>query len=77
MALAHGIVSFQAEGLREWRKHVPLNHHIYHVGGGAREAYTQYKQRMLKGFQLVQLGETSLQGATKLGFETIEGKRGE
>jgi len=77
LALAHGIVSFQAEGLREWRRHVPLNHHIYHVGGGASEAYTQYKQRLLKGFQLVQLGETSLQGAAKLGFETIEGKRDE
>ena len=77
LALAYGIVSFQAEGLREWRKHVPLNHHIYHVGGGASEAYTQYKQRILKDFQLVQLGETSLKGAAKLGFETLERERGE
>ena len=77
MALAHGIVSFQAECLREWRKHVPLNHHIYHVGGGASEAYTLYKQRLLKDFQLVQLGETSLKGAAKLGFETLEREKGE
>ena len=77
LALAYGIVSFQAEGLREWRKHVPLNHRICHVGGGASEAYTQYKQRLLKGFQLIQLGETSLKGAATLGFETIEGKRGD
>lgn len=77
LALAHGIVSFQAECLREWRKHVPLNHHIYHVGGGASEAYTLYKQRLLKDFQLVQLGETSLKGAAKLGFETLEREKGE
>lgn len=77
LAMAHGIVSFQAEGLWEWRKHVPLSHHIYHVGGGASEAYTQYKQRLLKDFQLIQLGETSLKGAAKLGFETLERERGE
>jgi len=77
LALAYGIVSFQAEGLREWRKKVPLDPHIYHVGGGASEAYTQYKQRLLKDFQFIQLGETSLKGAAKLGFETLERGRGE
>ena len=77
LALAYGIVSFQAEGLREWRKHVPLDHHIYHVGGGASEAYTQYKQRLLKDFQFIQLGETSLKGAAKLGFEPLDRERDE
>jgi sugar (pentulose or hexulose) kinase len=76
LALAYGIVSFQAEGLREWRKHVPLDRYIYHVGGGASEAYTQYKQRLLNDFQIVQLGETTLQGAAKLALETLERERG-
>ncbi|MFB0506307.1 MAG: FGGY-family carbohydrate kinase [Thermodesulfobacteriota bacterium] len=77
LALAYGIVSFQAEALREWRKKVPLDHHIYHVGGGASEAYTQYKQRLLKDFRFIQLGETSLKGAAKLGVEALERQRGE
>jgi len=72
LALVYGIVSFQAEGLQEWRKRVPLDDRIYIVGGGASEAYTQYKQRFLKDFQFIQMGETSLKGAAKLGFETIE-----
>ena len=76
LALAYGIVSFQAEGLREWRRHVPLDNRIYIVGGGASEAYTQYKQRFLRDFQFVQLCETALQGAAKLAFETLEGERG-
>jgi sugar (pentulose or hexulose) kinase len=76
LALAHGIASFQREGLREWRKHVPLDNQIYIVGGGASEAYTQYKQRLLKDFEFVQLGERTLQGAAKLAFETLEGETG-
>ena len=76
LALVHGIVSFQAEGLREWQKHVRVARHIYHVGGGASEAYTQYKGRLLGDFQFIQLGETSLTGAAKLGFEAIEQGRG-
>ena len=48
---------------------------IYHVGGGASEAYTQYKQRLFRDFQFIQLGETSLKGAAKLGFETVERER--
>ncbi len=71
LALAYGIVSFQAEGLREWKKHVPLDNQIYIVGGGASEAYTQYKQRFLRDFQFVQLGETTLQGAAKLALEIL------
>jgi xylulokinase len=77
LALAHGIFSFQAEILREWRKKVPLNRYIYHVGGAASEAYTQYKQGLLKDFEFVQLGEISEKGAAKLGFETLERERGE
>lgn len=71
LALAHGIVLFQAEGLLEWRKDFPLDRRIHHVGGGASEAYTQYKQRLLKDFTFVQLGETAVKGAAKLGFDAI------
>ncbi len=75
LALVHGIVSFQAEALREWQEKVDLDHIIYHVGGGASEAYTQYKQKWFKGFQMIQLGETAVQGAAKLGFEALGRKR--
>jgi sugar (pentulose or hexulose) kinase len=71
LALVHGIISFEIDGLREWQREVPLDRYIYHVGGGASEAYTQYKQRLLRDFTFVQLGETALKGAAKLGFETL------
>ena len=71
LALAYGIVSFQTEVLWEWEKKVPLDHHIYHVGGGASEVYTQYKQKLLKDFQFIQLGETTTKGAAKLGFDAL------
>ena len=74
LALAYGIVSFQIEGLLEWQKKVPLSRYIYHVGGGASEAYTQFKQEMLKDFTFVQLGEASVIGAAKLAWDTLEGK---
>jgi sugar (pentulose or hexulose) kinase len=66
LALAHGIISFQLESISEWKKRVGLSNEICHVGGGASEAYTGYKQSMLKDFQFVQLGETTLAGAAKL-----------
>ncbi len=75
LALVHGIVSFQAEALREWKERVDLDQIIYHVGGGASEAYTQYKQKWFKGYQITQLGETAVQGAAKLGFEAL-GRKG-
>jgi hypothetical protein len=53
---------------------VDLDRIIYHVGGGASDAYTQFKQKGFKGFQMIQLGETAVQGAAKLGFEAVERK---
>jgi hypothetical protein len=41
------------------------------VGGGASEAYTQYKQKLFKGFKVIQLGETAVKGAAKLGFDAL------
>ena len=72
LALAHGIVSFQIKSISEWRKRIELSNEIYHVGGGAREAYTGYKQRMLKDFRFVQLGETTLAGASKLAIRALK-----
>ncbi|UCH21231.1 MAG: hypothetical protein JSU83_22460 [Deltaproteobacteria bacterium] len=74
LALAYSIVSFQSEGLLEWQKKVPLSRYIYHVGGGASEAYTQYKQKMFKDFTFIQLGETAVIGAAKLALDALEGK---
>ncbi len=71
LALAHGIVSFQIEGLLEWQKSVSLDSQIYHVGGGASEAYTRYKQKLLKGFTFIQLGETAVLGAARLTLEAL------
>ena len=72
-ALALAIVEFQFEGLRQWKKSVSLERNIYTVGGGASDAYTQFKQRYLADFKFVQLGEASVKGAAILGFETLDG----
>ncbi len=71
LALVHGIISFQIESISEWKKRVQLSTEIYHVGGGASDAYTGYKQSMLKDFRFVQLGETTLAGAAKLALDAI------
>jgi sugar (pentulose or hexulose) kinase len=72
LAVAHGIVSFQIEGLTEWKKEVHLGKRICHVGGGASEAYTRYKQRMIQDFVFDQLGETTIVGAAKLAFKAFQ-----
>ncbi len=72
LALAHGIISFQIESISEWKKSVQLSTKIYHVGGGASDAYTGYKQSRLKDFRFVQLGETTLVGASRLAIEALK-----
>ena len=72
LALAYGIIAFQIESISEWRKSVRLSSEIYHVGGGASDAYTGYKQGILKDFRFVQLGETTLAGAAKLADEALK-----
>jgi sugar (pentulose or hexulose) kinase len=74
LALAHGIFTFQAESLREWGKRAAMDRRIYHIGGGAKDAYTQYKQRVLKDFEFVQPGETAFQGAARLAFGAVKDK---
>jgi xylulokinase len=75
-AMADGILSFQTKGLREWQKKVSLNNTICHVGGGASEAYTRFKQKCLKDYKFLQIGETAVIGAAKLGFEAIANEKG-
>ena len=53
LALAHGIIRFQTESISEWKKKVRLSSKIYHVGGGASDAYTRYKQGILLDFRFV------------------------
>jgi sugar (pentulose or hexulose) kinase len=72
LALAHGIIAFQIESISEWKKSLPLSSEIYHVGGGASDAYTGYKQGILKDFRFVQLGETTLAGAAKLALAALK-----
>ena len=71
LALAHGIIAFQVESISEWKKQVRLSSEIYHVGGGASDAYTGYKQGVFKDFRFVQLGEITLTGAAKLASEAM------
>jgi sugar (pentulose or hexulose) kinase len=72
LALAHGIISFQIESISEWKKSAELSNEIFHVGGGASGAYTEYKQNILNDFRFVQLGETTLAGASKLAIEAAK-----
>jgi sugar (pentulose or hexulose) kinase len=74
LALVHGIVSFQIKGLMEWERSISLRRYIQHVGGGASDAYTRYKQEMLKNFTFIRRGETAVIGAAKLAFEALEGQ---
>ena len=72
LAVIYGIVSFQTEILSEWQKKAPLKNQIRHVGGGASDAYTGYKQSLLKKYSFVQLGETTLTGAAKLAMDALK-----
>ena len=72
LAVVYGIVSFQTEILSEWENKVPLKKQIRHVGGGASDAYTGYKQSVLKNYSFVQLGETTLAGAAKLAMDALK-----
>ncbi|MGI9538116.1 MAG: xylulokinase [Desulfocapsaceae bacterium] len=72
LALLDGVVSFQFEELDVWKDHVSLSNTIKHVGGGAKNSYTAFKQGKLTGYELKILGETTLIGAARLAFETVE-----
>jgi xylulokinase len=69
LALVHGIVSFQTRALSRWQREIPLKPRICHVGGGASEAYTLYKQRKVRGYRFILMGETAPKGAAKLALQ--------
>lgn len=72
LALLDGIASFQFEELDVWKDFVSLSTTIKHVGGGATSSYTAFKQDKLAGYDLQMLGETALNGAAILAFETVK-----
>ena len=65
------ILKDQIESLSEWEKTAVLSDTIYHVGGGASDAYTGYKQSLLNKYRFVQLGETTLTGAAQLALDAM------
>lgn len=72
LALVYGIVSFQLDILDTWKEKVPLSKDIYHVGGGASEAYTRFKQSLLKDYRFIPSGETAAKGSAMLGFGAVD-----
>ena len=72
LALVYGIVSFQLDILDTWKEKVPLSKDIYHVGGGASDAYTRFKQGLLKDYRFIPSGETAVKGSAMLGFGAVD-----
>ena len=71
-ALLHGIVQFQTESLSDWDKKVSLSKKIFHVGGGASDAYSRYKQSLFTGYNFVNLGETTLTGSARIAMDALK-----
>lgn len=71
LSLVHGIVTFQSNVIEQWMKYTKLDKQIAHVGGGAHSAYTEYKEKMIKDFKFIQMGETTLTGAARLAIEAL------
>jgi len=70
-ALMHDNVTFLFSVLPEWAKGAYVEKRIFHVGGGAGEAYTNLKRRVLKDYEIVVIGETAERGAALIGFEAL------
>ncbi len=70
-ALVLGNVSYIMGILDEWKNICELDETIFHVGGGAGNAYTEYKQRIMKDFKFVNIGETAEKGAAVIGFKAL------
>ncbi len=64
-----GIVPFQFEALNEGQKDVSLSTAIQHVGGGAGNSYTDFKQKMLSGYKPEKRGDTAITGAEELALD--------
>lgn len=55
----------------EWKNVCTIDKNIFHVGGGAADAYTNYKQRLLPDFKFRNIGETAELGAAIIGFKAL------
>jgi xylulokinase len=71
-AVIRSNVDFLFSILPEWKRQTFVGEKIYHVGGGAGEAYTDFKRSILKGFAIEQIGETAEKGAAILGFDALK-----
>lgn len=67
--MLYGIVPFQFEALNEWQKDVSLGKAIQHVGGGAGNSYTDFKQKMLSVYKPEKRGDTTITGAAELALD--------
>ncbi|VBB40658.1 putative Carbohydrate kinase, FGGY [uncultured Spirochaetota bacterium] len=70
-AVIRSNVNFLFSILPEWKRHTFVGDKIYHVGGGAGEAYTDFKRSVLKDYRIEQIGETAEKGAAIIGFEAL------
>ncbi len=70
-ALIRSNVNFLFSVLPEWQKQTFVGNKILHVGGGAGDAYTDFKRSFLKNYYIEQIGETAEKGAAILGFEAL------
>lgn len=69
LLLLCGIVPFQFESLKKWQKDLSLSTAIQHVGGGAGNSYTDFKQKMLSGYKPEKRGDTAITGAAELALD--------
>jgi hypothetical protein len=70
-AVIRSNINFLFSVLPEWKKQTFVGDRIFHVGGGAGDAYTDFKRSFLKDFNIEQIGETAEKGAAILGFEAL------
>ena len=70
-ALVASNVSYVMGILDEWKSICKIGKRIFHVGGGAGDAYTEYKQRVMREFDFVNIGETAEKGAAVIGFKAL------
>ncbi len=71
LGLMNGIVRTQIQGIKEWEKSVRLAETIYHVGGGATQAYSDFKRKRLRNYRFVEIKHAAAIGAAKIGIDAI------
>lgn len=72
LSLARGIAASQIAALKKWRQELSLPDSIFHVGGGASQPYSEFKERLYKDYKFINKGETTLKGAALLAFTALK-----